>query len=222
MPLFWKIFIMICNSSALFWHYGNVSRKLRCMSCHIFSLTFQRFWIPRAGKRWFSVQKSDMPCHFLKMFFWTRSSFTCWYCDNKSRKSRCRPWHIFERAFNGFRAFIIRNYWKISIFPVSDSDTLWNRYFLTSIIAIRGTECRFRNWRVFKRIFNGYMASSYENTEISTKKLVSFWRGKYYRFLPLVWRLLITGLVCAWASSLVFPTSIKIHNDIHFKCYNML
>ena len=77
-------------------------------------------------------------CHviFLKKKIWS-CCFTFWYFDNKSRKSRIRPWHIFERVFNGFRTFIIRNYWKISISPVSDSDTLWNRYFLTSIIAIR-------------------------------------------------------------------------------------
>jgi len=93
----------------------------------------------------FPFKKVTWHVIFLKKKIWS-CCFTFWYFDNKSRKSRIRPWHIFERVFNGFRTFIIRNYWKISISPVSDSDTLWNRYFLTSIIAIRGTECRFNNW----------------------------------------------------------------------------
>lgn len=120
----------------LFWHYDNMIGKLRCMSCHISSLKFQRFWIPRTLETLiFRSKKKIWSC-----------CFTFWYFDNKSRKSRIRPWHIFERVFNDFRTFIIRNYWKISISPVSDSDTLWNRNFLMSIIAIRGAECRFNNW----------------------------------------------------------------------------
>ena len=136
MSLFSKKIFWFAKSTLLFIHYDSKRRGLRSMRRHTFFLKFQRprtlwFW-----KYWFCVQKSGVPCHFLKKKIWS-CCFTFWYFDNKSRKSRIKPWHIFERVFIGFRTFIIRNYWKISISPVSDSDTLWNRDFLMSIIAIR-------------------------------------------------------------------------------------
>ena len=113
---FEKIFFWSAGSALLFKHYGSKAGKKRCKARHIFLLKFQYFRDVRVleplifrSKKWRGMLL------FWKNILWSAGSALLFrHYGNKAGKCRIRPWHIFERVFNGFRTSLIWNPWNIS------------------------------------------------------------------------------------------------------------